>query len=78
MNIELALLKDLTNAADAVHTMEAAATDAFKVAFTASVAGAATAKAARLAADAAASHAKHEYNAALSAARTHIAAKEPA
>ena len=72
MNIEMTLLKDLTVAIDAVRESTDAAADAFKVAYAAPVADKVTAKIDRMEADTRAAHAKHELNAALSAARAHI------
>lgn len=69
------LLQDLTAAIDAVTDTAAAATAAFKVAFSASVADKVVAKFDRMEADTAAAHARHEYNAVLADARAFVAAK---
>lgn len=73
MTTELTLLRDLTEAFDAVRTTESAAWDAFKRAYANDTVTPAAATAARIAADTVASHAKHELAAALSAARSHVA-----
>lgn len=73
MTIELNLLKDLTQAFDAVRATESAAWDAFKRAYANDTLAPAAATAARIAAETVASHAKHELAAALSAARAHVA-----
>lgn len=74
MTTELNLLKDLTEAFDAVRVTESAAWDAYKRAYTIDTLAPAAAVAARIAADTVAAHAKHELAAALSAARSHVAA----
>lgn len=73
MTIELNMLRELTEAIDAVTRTAAAAADAFKVAYAAPIAQAKATKGALTAAEGAAAHARYEYVAVLSAARAHVA-----
>lgn len=66
------LLQNLTQAIDAVQATAAAATEAFKVSYAASVKDKAAAKAALIDADTKAAHARYEYQATLSEARAHL------
>jgi hypothetical protein len=72
------LLKDLTTAIDAVADTASVATEAFKVAYSASVSAKVEAKLARMEADTRAAHARYEYQSLLSDARAFLAAKEAA
>jgi len=66
------LLENLTAAIDAVRDTTAAANEAFKVSYSASVSDKASAKNALLQAETRAAHARYEYQATLSEARAHL------
>jgi hypothetical protein len=66
------LLQNLTQAIDAVRDTAAAAAEAFKVSYSASVSDKASAKSALIQAETRAAHARYEYQATLSEARAHL------
>ncbi len=72
----LELLKNLTQAIDAVRDTTAIATEAFKVAYAASVSDKLATNAALMEADTRAAHARYEYQATLSEARAHLMVKD--
>ena len=76
MTTEFILLKDLTAAIAVVCETAAAATEAFKVAYIASVPDKAVAKAAQLQAETRAAHARFEYQAVLSEAQAYVTGRE--
>lgn len=76
MTIEFTLLQNLTEAIEAVRDSAAAATEAFKAAYSACVSEKASAKAAQTQAETRAAHARFEMQASLSEARAYITVQE--